>query len=152
MPISRRKFIGTGTMVVLTAGLPLKAAAEQLQGQSSLVSSAKSSRNIGNSSDLDLQTFRRCLETEFRITADNSSVVPAKLVKVHDLKAEPAKHAGQITSKECFSAVFLAPAAARLRQGTYEVEQSSIGKFSLFIVPGSSSAKGSYYEAAFNRL
>lgn len=52
---------------------------------------------------------------------------------------------------ECFSAGFLGPASAPLRQGTYAVSNGGLGRLALFLVPTGRPRDGAqHYEAAFN--
>jgi hypothetical protein len=158
MPISRRKFLGTGTLAVLSAAVPLKAAAEVLD-RPGLSSGAFSStpNSAQTSALLNQQAFSNCLGSEFRIADGEGARIRAKLIEVYDWKPKLAKQSKGLVSKtivpkECFSAVFLAPRGARLLQHTYQVEHSTLGKFSLFLVPAGRSRQGTYYEAVFNDL
>jgi hypothetical protein len=52
---------------------------------------------------------------------------------------------------ECFSASFLGPEKAPLRQGTYAVSNRGLGRLALFLVPTGRPRDGAqHYEAAFN--
>jgi uncharacterized protein DUF6916 len=158
MPISRRKFLGTGTLAVLSAAVPLKAAAEALD-RSGLSPDAFSStpNSAKTSSLLNQQAFSNCLGSEFRISDQNGGRIRTKLIEVYDWNPKLTKGSKALVSKrkfpkECFSAVFLAPPGARLLQHTYKVEHSTLGEFSLFLVPAGRSRQGTYYEAVFNNL
>lgn len=158
MPISRRKFIGTGTLAVLTAGFPLKAAAEALSrpglSPDAISPTPNSAKPI---SLLSQQSFSSCLGSEFRFAGENGGGIRAKLIEVYDWKPALAKRSKALiskttASKECFSVVFRAPAGAKLSQHTYTVEHSTLGKFSIFLVPAGRSGRDTYYEAVFNNL
>ncbi len=153
MPISRRKFIGTGSLVVLAAGLPLEAAAEVLHRTNSSFNPLDALRNsAGAASVLDRNAFSQCLKTEFWVTAENVGSIRTKLIKIYDWKPKLTKRSRGLATKECFSAMFLGPSGTQLHQGTYEVEHKTLGKFSMFLVPAGKSIQGHYYEAVFNRL
>ncbi|MDQ1639918.1 MAG: hypothetical protein QOF62_3257 [Pyrinomonadaceae bacterium] len=153
MPISRRKFIGTGSLAALAVGLPLKAAAGALHRTNSPFSALGQLRNsAGAASLLDRNALSQCLKTEFRITGEYARTVRTKLVEVYDWKPTATTRSRHTATKECFSAVFLGPTGGQLKQGTYKVEHATLGNFSMFLVPGAKSLRGNYYEAVFNRL
>lgn len=157
MPISRRKFLGTGTLAVLSAAVPLKAAAEVLDRPGLSSDFSSTSNSAQPSALLNQQAFSNCLGSEFRIADREGARIRAKLIEVYDWKPKLAKQSKGLVSKpivpkECFSAVFLAPPGARLLQHTYTIEHGTLGKFSLFLVPMGRSRQGTYYEAVFNDL
>ena len=143
MSISRRKFLGTGTLALIAAGVPLKA----LAGEAAKESAAKSgSFRLGGNQlhQLDSESFSRCLNTNFRLRSGKSRPISVRLVEVnHWPDSKPGK--------ECFSVVFLGSGAKRLRQDTYTIEHDSLGKFPLLVVPSGKNKQGFYYEAVFNR-
>lgn len=147
MSISRRKFLGTGTLALIAAGVPLKA----LAGEAVKESAAKSgSFRLGGNGlhHLDSESFSRCLNTNFRMRSGKTGSISVRLVEVNHW---PGSKAGK-TGKECFSVVFLGAGAKRLRQETYTIEHDSLGKFPLFVVPSGKNKRGFYYEAVINRL
>jgi hypothetical protein len=75
--------------------------------------------------------------------------VPLVLVAVSDPAVLGAP--GLEGHPECFSAAFLGPASAPLRQGTYSVSNRGLGRLALFLVPTGRPRDGAqHYEAAFN--
>jgi len=136
----------SGTLVVLSAGLPLKVAAESLNPVSGVIDPTTT-----NSSKLNLNSFAKYLRTDFQFSGPGIPNIRAKLIEVHDLKSQDQQSANA-PSKECFSAVFVASAGAPFRQDTYTVEHGSLGKFSMFLVPSRYGTNGIQYEAVFNRL
>src|SRR4030095_13727936 len=151
MAISRRRFIKSGSLVVLSAGLPLKVAAELLNRPGALVEAGASGPTTTNGSKLNLSTFSKFVKTDFQLSGPGVATIRARLVEVRDLKSQEKGSVNE-KSNECFSTVFVASASAPLGQGTYTVEHSSLGKFSMFLVPSRRSPNGIQYEAVFNRL
>jgi len=139
MAISRRKFLKTGTLVALAAGLPLKGAAMSFAGGSSLFNSIGASPGL----PLNMEAFTRSLQTNFLLTSNLGSAT-VKLVEVRDYRKGRAKS----SDKECFSLLFTASKNVSLRQDTYAVKHYALGEFNMLVVP----LGGSYYEAVFNRL
>ena len=147
MAISRRKFLKAGTLVALSVGLPLEAAAEVLNPPHSLSGSIDALVNpVNGVSHLDMQAFSRCLRTNFSLSHANARSVTVKLVEVHDW----LQNAATKTGRECFSLMFRGTDLARLQQNTYRVEHDSLGKFEMLLVP--IGGKRVHYEAVFNRL
>ena len=56
------------------------------------------------------------------------------------------------TAGECFTLSFAGPQKQPLPQGTYAFDQAKLGKFSLFIVPGTADKSGQHYLAVVNRV
>jgi hypothetical protein len=73
-----------------------------------------------------------------------------KLTAVEDVLS--ARNAGKVNDPNCFTVVFRAPKGASLAQGSYRVDSSSLGTFTLFIVPEARRQNGLTYVATFNRL
>jgi hypothetical protein len=139
MATSRRKFLKTGTLVALAGGLPLKGTAMSFAGGSSLFNFTSS--NPG--SLLNMNAFKRCLQTNFLLTSSIKSAT-VKLVEVGDYRKGISKR----SDKECFSLLFTASKGVSLRQDTYAVKHDWLGEFNMLVVP----VGGTYYEAVFNRL
>ena len=154
MSITRRKFLRAGTLVALSAAVPLKSA---------LLVSGQQTRKGGkgfpgdrltsqNPSDLlasySKSAFSSYLNSIFRLHTGYSSV-DVMLVQVDDM--EPLVK-GTPAGGECFSLVFVGGSVA-LSQGTYRVEHPALGTFQLFLVPGGSDKYGAQsYVAIINRL
>lgn len=147
MSISRRKFLHTGTLAVVSVGIPLKVlAAGSDPARPASIWSAKDKKD--KTASLDRDAFARCLNTPFVLR--HRSYPPAKvtLTEIKDWQ----NHKQTKTKTECFSAIFLGSKNTRLPQATYSVEHDKLGKFELLIVPAHGSKQGVYYEALFNRL
>ncbi len=154
MSITRRKFLRAGTLVALSAAVPLKSA---------LLVSGQQTRKRGtgvpgdrptsqNPSDLlasySKSAFSSYLNSIFRLYTGYSSV-DVMLVQVDDTMP---KVKGTPAGGECFSLVFVGGSVA-LSQGTYRVEHPALGTFQLFLVPGGSDKYGAQsYVAIINRL
>ena len=144
MATSRRKFLQTGSLVALAAGLPLKGAARSFAGENSLFNFAGTNPGLTSSGQmLDMATFKRSLQTNFLLTSGLKSAT-VKLVDVSDSRKGNAKS----SNKECFSLLFYASKSVKLQQDTYNVKHAALGEFKMLVVP----VGGIYYEAVFNRL
>jgi hypothetical protein len=149
MSITRRKFLKAGTLVALSAAIPLKAAGQHPR-------KVNDGNPIDQSKDLAADplanytrsAFSSYLNSIFRLYAGYSSIDLA-LVEVKDMM--PAT--GTVPAgSECFSLVFRGESSA-LRQNTYRIEHPSLGVFSLFLVPGGTDENDRQsYVAIVNRL
>lgn len=146
MSISRRKFLRTGTLAALTAGLPLKALAD---GALKTTTESSSMLNAASAEALRLNSsaFKKCLYTKFRVNLAGAKSQFLKLVEVKHWHTQT-----QPADRECFSNEFLAVDGHKLRQGTYTVEHELLGKFEMFLVPLGNKNSEIRYEALFNRL
>ncbi|MDQ3472277.1 MAG: hypothetical protein M3447_00925 [Acidobacteriota bacterium] len=150
MSFSRRKFLRAGTMVAIATGIPLKTIVGETLSQ-------PDSRIPGNDHlkavlYLDRETFARHLNTKFAFSLGTAEKVAVKLIEVKDLTPEAARPSAAATGRECFAAVFVGSATHPLRQETYTVTHSKLGRFSMLVVPVGRDTEGFYYEAVFNRL
>jgi hypothetical protein len=146
MSLSRRKFLRAGTLVAISAGIPLKTiVAETLLQPSSFL---PSHGGTNTASPLNREAFSGCLNTKFSFSSKEVKAVSVKLVEVYDLTPKTAARTG----KECFGVVFAGPRHGLLRQETYSVMHETLGKFDMLVVPIASRKEGFYYEAIFNRL
>jgi hypothetical protein len=152
MSISRRRFLGTGSLVALSAGFPLKALAEAI-GQPYSKSNSRLANGVSaEAARLNSEAFSRCLNTKFRVHKRNAHAAILKLVEVSHWQSGSSGSRDAATGRECFSVMFLGAHNAQLDQDTYAVEHESLGSFQLLIVPMGKSKQGLYYEAVFNRL
>lgn len=145
MATSRRRFLKSGTLVALMAGVPATISAKSLSLDSEAATKTHPSDAL---SHLDMQAFSRQLNTEFFINNEKGKRTSVRLVEVRDYQRGVTKGG----SRKCFSAVFLGAARPGLRQETYAIEHKVLGKFNLLIVPVEKVKDGQYYEAVFNRL
>jgi hypothetical protein len=146
MSLSRRKFLRAGTMVAISAAIPLKTlVAGTLRQPNSLLPTGS---RLDAGSYLNREVFSRCLNTKFAFARQDVESVTVKLIEVYDLTPKAAA----ATAKQCFGVVFSGPRNAPVRQETYTVTHESLGKFDMLVVPIASRKEGLYYEAIFNRL
>ena len=149
MSITRRKFLKAGTLVALSAAIPLKAAGQQIP-------KGNDGNPIDQSKDIAADplshytrsAFSSYLNSIFRLYA-GYSFVDVALVEVKDLMP-----AGTVAKDgaECFSLLFRGGNTA-LPQNTYRIEHPSLGTFQLFLVPGSPDDNGAQsFVAIINRL
>jgi hypothetical protein len=153
MATSRRNFIKTSALVAISAGIPLKAAAEQLERQSvNMSNTAKPMPAYAVGDDrLNLKAFSKALKSEFLVRSESGGTA-VRLIEVKDLRSDAQKASSATATRECFSTVFMGPKSASLKQETYKVNHSSLGTFSLLLVPIGKDRNAWYYEAVFNRL
>jgi hypothetical protein len=149
MSITRRKFLKAGTLVALSAAIPLKAAGQQPR-------KVNDGNPIDQSKDVAADplstytrsTFSSYLNSIFRLYTGYSTIDVA-LVEVKDLT--PGANTAQ-TGAECFSLLFRGGNVA-LRQNTYKIEHASLGTFPLFLVPAGPDDNGAQsFVAIINRL
>ena len=149
MSFSRRKFLRAGTLVAISAGIPLKHVIAGTHGAGELTLDHSS---IDKRRFLSRESFARHLNTNFSFRHRDASAT-LELVEVNDLTPVAGRPSAAATGKECFAAVFVGSAKTPLLQETYTVTHGSLGKFEMFVVPvGKNNRKGMYYEAVFNRL
>jgi hypothetical protein len=149
MSLSRRKFLRAGTLVAISAGIPLRTLVAETLSQPTPLIPTNSHLNAGLY--LNQETFSRYLNTKFSFLRGHAEAVATRLIEVNDLAPKTTRRAAA-NGKECFSAVFIGSHNAPLRQETYTVTHESIGKFAMFVVPIGGNKEGIYYEAVFNRL
>ena len=138
MATSRRDFLKKGSLVALVAGAPL-ALAEKV-----IASEPKSTAPALGFSQAD---FERLLNTSFLIK-EGTRGVPVKLIAVDDWRR--TEDFGK--DKECFGLRFRGRGTTRLKQNTYSIEHSSLGSFSLLLVPVGPNDEGRQYEAIINHV
>lgn len=156
MSISRRKFLRNGSVAALAAAVPLKAALQaSAQGRrkeldGNPVDPSPGDITIGSLSYYTKSAFSAYLNSTFLVQAGSLGAIEVTLTQVSDMASgSGASQAGQ----ECFSLLFQNGGDSALRQGTYGVEHSALGGFSLFLVPGGADANGGQsYVAIVNRL
>jgi hypothetical protein len=149
MSITRRKFLKAGTLVALSAAIPLRVAGQQPR-------KVNDGNPIDQSKDVAADplstytksTFSSYLNSIFRLYTGYSTIDVA-LVEVKDLT--PGANTAQ-TGAECFSLLFRGGSVA-LKQNTYRIEHPSLGAFPLFLTPGTADENGAQsFVAIINRL
>ena len=149
MSITRRKFLKAGTLVALSAAIPLKAVGQQPR-------KVNDGNPIDQSKDVAADplsqygksAFSSYLNSIFRLYTGYSTIDVA-LVEVKDLApgADTAR-----TGAECFSLLFRGGSTV-LKQNTYKIDHPSLGTFPLFLVPAGPDDNGAQsFVAIINRL
>ena len=94
---------------------------------------------------LKLEDFSTCLNQEFRIHVEGRDPVAAKLIEARGLVApddDPDR-------RQPFSLIFLGPKDAHLEQGTFHIENETLGELDLFLVTLGPDKDGLRHEAVF---
>ena len=149
MSITRRKFLKAGTLVALSAAIPLKVAGQQPRkvNDGNPIDQAKDIA-ADPLSGYNRAAFSSYLNSVFRLYTGYSTIDVA-LVEVKDLA--PGTNTAQ-TGAECFSLLFRGGSVA-LKQNTYKIEHPSLGIFPLFLTPGTADDNGAQsFVAIINRI
>jgi hypothetical protein len=148
MSFSRRKFLRAGSLLAITAGIPLKSVLARTHEDSKLLDHSRLDKRLF----LNREAFAAQLHTKFSFSHPETASATLKLIEVKDLTPAAGQRSAAATGKECFTAVFVGPETTPLTQETYAVSHGSLGKFEMFLVPINRNRQGKYYEAVFNRL
>ena len=147
MPISRRHFLRAGSVVMVAASAPISLSALAAERR------AGHNNSTGQPSDtpalMSKAMFAAHLNTVFLIRLNERQTVPVELIELHDCgpaQQQTNARAGQ----ECFALAFRARNQRALKQSTYQLEHSALGRFDLFIAPVKSKKHGQVYEAIIN--
>jgi len=155
MAISRRHFLKTGTIVGLSAALPLSAL-EVLAGQQRQVEPVGSTlagrTRLEITRSLSKEMFAALLNTKFRVQMGASEMGEMELIKVSEIKLASRTVSLETARQDCFTVLFRGPRETSLGQNTYQIEHGQIGHFDLFLVPAGADEGGQLYQATFNRL
>jgi hypothetical protein len=145
MSVSRRKFLRAGSLVALSAALPISIFAQGFKGRDGNPGDQAQPDPLAN---YNKSAFSSYLNSIFELYT-GYSVVEVTLVEVKDLlpSGSPATD-----GRESFSLLFRGGTAV-LRQNTYRMQHPSLGGFQLFLVPGGPDSVGAQsYVAIINRL
>jgi hypothetical protein len=94
--------------------------------------------------------FNSSMLTVFAFSKNGVPLTTMTLAEI-DVRNPPFVKADPTSTRECFAVVFSGPSSQPLRQGTYDVSNKILGKFTLFIVPATTSGTVQHYEAVINR-
>ncbi len=94
-------------------------------------------------------TFEARLNDTFTLKGPQGPI-RMRLTAVTDVPS--AQNAGAVGHQDCFVAVFAGPNSTSLGQNTYQIRNTTLGTFHLFLVPGGGSADARFYVATFNRM
>jgi hypothetical protein len=145
MSISRRKFLQTGAIVAIAAGIPVKVFASKSASANSKFFHGVASSTLQSSMDSEL--FARYVNTQFTFRRGQTEA-RFTLVEVRHWTSLGSKRSPD--GKECFSLIFENAGNDRLPQDTYTAAHSALGEFPLFVGPLGKQPKK--YEALFNRM
>ncbi len=90
------------------------------------------------------EDFAERLEETFRLRYGEAEFVDLQLIEVS------ARSGATAGAREPFSIVFRGPAESHVPQGTYTIDNPTLGELALFVVPIGPDGKGMCYEAVFN--
>jgi hypothetical protein len=96
---------------------------------------------------LTLESFTELIGKTFRLARTDADAMDLVLIEAHGLSSQ-SKTPGE--SRAPFSVVFLGPKGAVLPQRIYPLENASLGRIEIFLVPIAADADGVKYEAIFN--
>ena len=153
MTVSRRQFLSTGTLVSLSAVLPMQGiisvfAQEPDIGQPGRF---KVPPEIQPDERLTEENFSRYLYSEFRFATAPFTAVSLQLVNVKRWEASDTPQAQEI-KLDSFSVLFKGPRKTALESKIYQVTHDSMGTFELFISPVNERKKQRIYQAVFTRF
>lgn len=153
MSVSRRNFLKGGTLVILSAGIPIQLSTiANAQRRAASPSVPRSGFQVPYASQRDpvyylkSSSFSSYLNNTFRFRAPSGQVVNMKLFKVLDLRKST-----DVVSEECFSLVFRGPANLSPQQSVYTIEHAALGQYNLLATPIVTQDKRAvYYEVIIN--
>ncbi|HZS04614.1 MAG TPA: hypothetical protein VFD58_07240 [Blastocatellia bacterium] len=164
--LSRRRFIGAGTLAALSAGavfcLPEVAMGQSRERESNRgAGSRRAAAEQRRVRDFELtrSSFTPYLGNSFRVVSQAMTPVFLTLGEINDLPAQRRQAASSPESESAvaeekdlsFALVFRGFRHTPLRQQTCLLEHPLMGKFVLMIVPVGADEAWCYYEAVFNR-
>lgn len=156
MTLSRRNFLRAGTVSALLAGLNLSPAnlvfgqtKSRGKGEFAVPYEAKTEPTFY----FTHETFAPYLNSTFRLSTRAKGVAfDATLVAIFDFQAQARARKAKTHGGECFALTFRAGERDTVSQGTYKFSHAALGRFSLFVVPGSTDNGATTYEAVINHL
>ena len=101
--------------------------------------------------ELTLQAFMPLLHAKFHAVLPDERRAELELVEVESVR-NSNRRTGPGLVQETFSLCFRGASGESLPQTTYVLEQESLGRFELFIVPIGQEDGCVRYQAVFNRL
>lgn len=145
MTTSRRSMIKLG----LFAAASFATFFEGLSG-SALAAAASTTDATDDGGWLRRDMFEACIGQSFVVHTPRSGSVTLRLMRVEDVPT--ARTTGTVDDPDSFVVLLRGSRTSNLEQGTYSVENSTLGSFLLFLVPGQASKTGVTYAATFNRV
>lgn len=132
MSLSRRRFLGVGTL----AGLGLAACGP-----------GDRERALGDLSDLNEGTFTPEVGSTFQLVSGPHLFTSLTLTSVRDLRRKGAALKGEV-----FALELTGPLDKPLKQDVYRLEHPRLGGMTLLLVPLMPRPDALAYEAVFNRM
>ncbi|MCA1817015.1 MAG: hypothetical protein LC746_11515 [Acidobacteria bacterium] len=161
MSLSRRKFLRAGAVSAVLAGLELNPA-KLVFGQQMGAGAAKGGFTVPYEAKTEAvfyfthETFAPYLNSTFRLSRGKGIAFDATLVSVSDTAAKSQARARAFKSQPregaCFELKFRAGERDTVSQGVFKMNHAALGRFSLFAVPGESTADGTTYTAVVNHI
>jgi hypothetical protein len=157
MSVSRRKFLRAGTMIALSATLPLSlatfAAGQKQRKDVSKIPDQLSSLPAASQKNplfyFTRQTFVPYVNSIFKVNSELLAEIV--LIEVKETPLVVDKRSTRIPTGENFTLTFRGPNRTRFEQNTYTVEHAALGKFELFLVPTGLPSSEQLYVAVINR-
>jgi len=152
--VSRRKFLKAGTMVSLSAVIPLKSVVSVLGQQAGTERPELCKVPAESQADESLteEVFSRYLDSKFLIYTSPLTAISLQLINVKHLDSTSTRHTARATKLDSFSILFRGPRRTVLESKSYRITHDQMGTFDLFISPVNDSKKQRLYEAVFNRF
>ena len=149
MSVSRRRFLKSGAMGAVSAGLVLQSARSAFAGTSTEPGLNATSAGGRFGFSYSRASFEPHVGSSFRVRLGENSV-NLKLVDLIDYQA-PSKRPMPVTGTESFMLAFRAPKSLSHRSATQKLEHPALGKFDLFMT-GSQERGRILYTAVINRI
>jgi len=152
--VSRRKFLRAGTMVSLSAIIPLKSVISVFAQQSGTDGQGPFKVPAESQADdrLTEENFSRYLYSKFLIYTSPLTAISLELINVKHWDSTSTKHATEAAKLDSFSVLFRGPRKTALESRTYRITHDQMGTFDIFISPVNDPKKERLYQAVFNRL
>lgn len=156
MTVSRRKFLRAGTMIALSAALPLGLTTLAAgQKRKAAPPRPEETRPIPAAAQRDplyhytRETFAAYVNSIFIV--NSIPLAEIVLVEVKETPLVVDKRATRVPVGECFTLTFRGPNRTRFTQNTYTLDHAALGKFDLFITPTDRPGEEQNYTAVINR-
>jgi hypothetical protein len=152
--VSRRKFLKAGTMVSLSAVIPLKSVVSVFGPQAGTDQEGLFKVPAESQADerLTEETFSRYLNTKFFIYTSPLTAISLELIQVKTWDPTSTEKAAKAATLDSFSVLFRGPRKTALESRTYRITHDQMGTFDLFISPVNDRKKERLYQAVFNRF
>jgi hypothetical protein len=153
MAVPRRVFLKAGTILSLSAVIPLQSVVSVFGQQAGTEQEGlfKIPEDSHVDERLTKENFSRYLYSTFRIHTSPFTSINLQLIDVTQPDKSSTKHATAATL-DSFSILFRGPRNISLESRTYRITHDQMGTFDLFISPVDDRKKQRVYQAVFNRF